>query len=319
MKYYKAVSLLTVIVVLSGCTTLLEDIQNVFASDPPSVERDEPVSASETNKPSENEPTPIIIEEEGPFRGEFARAEEQIFELVNEERARNGLRPLIVNSELAVVAREHSADMGERGFYSHVDPDGLTPNDRITAALGDTYYLAGTSENIAYFESSRGFSQDEHTAIARQFMNGWMNSPGHRANILRESSTHIGIGLRSSGNRVYATQKFMRYVVTQDELNSSGVVSASDPMITFHLNPGLNVSRSGLVVRVSLPDPNARWTTDTGSFYRGVMFTDPIWVDDTVFDIALPVEYGPGTYQVHFGTEGGTATSTDAFVYTVEE
>jgi uncharacterized protein YkwD len=318
LRYYGTVLLFAIAAALSGCATLLEDLETVFAPDS-SVEQERQAPASETERPSERIATPIIVDEDGPFRGEFAGAEEHILALVNDQRTRHGLEPLIISSELAVVARDHSSDMGERGFYSHVDPEGITPNERITAAMGDTYYLAGTSENIAYTESSRGFAHQEHTAIAEQLMNGWMNSPGHRANILRDSSTHIGIGLHRSGNRIYATQKFMRYIVAHDDAVTSRVVPADDPIVRYHINPGLKVSRSDFVVRVSLPDPNARWTTDNGSFYRGIMFPDPIWIDETVVEIVLPVEYGPGTYQVHFGTQGGNGTSTTAFEYTVEE
>jgi len=315
---YKTALVFAIVAVLSGCTTLWDDLESVLTPDS-QVEQEGDFAAAKTERRTEKELGPRMVDEDGPSRGKLARAEEHIFKLVNEQRSRHGLRPLIISSELAIVAREHSSDMGERNYYSHVDPDGVTPNERVTAALGGTYYLAGTSENIAYTESSRGFTDQELTAIAEQLMNGWMNSPGHRANILRNSSTHVGVGLHRSGNRIYATQKFMRYIVAKNDPFSSGIVRADDPIISFRVNPGLNLSRSDLVVRVSLPDPNAQWTTESGRSYMGVMFPDLIWIKEDLVNISLPVEYGPGTYRIHFGTQGGTRTLAAAFEYTVEE
>ncbi|AFG36981.1 CAP domain-containing protein [Spirochaeta africana] len=312
MKYVTCVVLCAAIAGLSGCATLQETLEQLFAPEAPA-----PTEPGQADLPPARESTPITVRDNGPFRGELASVEEKILEIVNAERATQGLPALIPSTALAVVARDHSTDMGQRSFYSHVDPDGVTPNDRITAALGDRYYLSGTSENIAYTESSRGFTYEEYTAIANQLMTGWMNSPGHRANILRPDSTHIGIGLHRSGNRIYATQKFMNYIVAKDHTHDSINLSQDTPALRFALNPGRELSRSRLVVRISLPDPSTRWETPGGRFYTGMMFAQPTWIDDTTFEITLPVEYGPGTYRVHFGDRGGNRTNTTAFPYRV--
>ena len=209
--------------------------------------------------------------------------------------------------------------MSEALSSCHVDPDGVSPNQRITSALGEIYYINSTSENIAFSQSGRDFSADDYPAVAQQFMSGWINSSGHRANILRASTTHIGVGLHRSGNRIYATKKFMGYVVARDQDTLPSEISIEDPVLSYQLNRALEVSQDDVVVRVSLPDPGARWTSSDGRIYTGFMFAQPEWRDASSFSIVLPVEFGPGTYRVQFGTQGGNRTSTEAFSYTVTE
>ena len=106
--------------------------------------------------------------------------------LVNEERAKQGLKPLIADPELAQVARQHSADMFARGYFSHYSPEGKSPFDRMHDA-GVKYTVAG--ENLALAPT---------LTIAH---NGLMNSPGHRANILRPQFGRVGIGVMDGGSK----------------------------------------------------------------------------------------------------------------------
>jgi len=120
--------------------------------------------------------------------------EAQMLDMVNAERSAAGLRPLAPDPELTEVARLHSADMFARGYFSHVTPDGADPFDRIRAA-GVTFRTAG--ENLALAPTLR---------IAH---NGLMNSPGHRANILRPEFGRLGIGVMDGGTRgLMFTQNF---------------------------------------------------------------------------------------------------------------
>ncbi len=116
--------------------------------------------------------------------------------LVNQERANVGAPALTWNGPLAAVAQAHSADMAARNFFAHNNPDGQTPFDRMAAA-GITYTAA--AENIA-----AGY------ADANAVMNGWMNSPGHKTNILNATYTEIGIGVKQGGSfGTYWTQNFI--------------------------------------------------------------------------------------------------------------
>lgn len=105
--------------------------------------------------------------------------------LVNRERAARGLPRLVVQPELQRAAQRQSDDMGARKFFAHVNPDGLTPTDRIRAAGYPA--PSWTGENLY-----AGFEADATPAAA---VRGWMHSPGHRANILRPQFTEAGIGI----------------------------------------------------------------------------------------------------------------------------
>jgi uncharacterized protein YkwD len=120
--------------------------------------------------------------------------EVEMLVLVNEERAKEGLHALQPDSEIREVARAHSADMFRRGYFSHINPDGKDPFDRIKAAHVN-FISAG--ENLALARTLR----IAHT--------GLMNSPGHRANILRKSFGRVGIGIMDGGiYGIMVTQNF---------------------------------------------------------------------------------------------------------------
>jgi uncharacterized protein YkwD len=117
-----------------------------------------------------------------------------MLELVNRERAANGLEPLASDPEMTEVARRHSADMFERGYFSHNTPENKTPFDRMRAA-DVRFRTAG--ENLALAPT---------LSIAHT---GLMNSPGHRANILEPRYGRLGIGILDGGRRgLMITQNF---------------------------------------------------------------------------------------------------------------
>lgn len=118
--------------------------------------------------------------------------EQEVVRLVNAERAKAGLSPLTEDWQLSRVARYKSQDMRDRGYFSHQSPTYGSPYDMMRA-FGISYRTAG--ENIA-------MGQRTPEAV----VNAWMNSSGHRANILSKSFTKIGVGYVASGN--YWTQMF---------------------------------------------------------------------------------------------------------------
>lgn len=122
------------------------------------------------------------------------RAEQELFRLVNEERQQQGLIELTWSDKLADVGRAHSKDMWQRQYFAHVNPDEKTPFDRIDA-VGITYRDAG--ENLALAPT---------TPIAHK---GLMDSPGHRANILKPEYRQLGVGsVRNGLYGVMYTQLF---------------------------------------------------------------------------------------------------------------
>lgn len=122
--------------------------------------------------------------------------EASILTLVNVERQKAGLKPLVLDSQLTQVARLKSRDMHDAGYFSHTSPTYGSPFDMMSH-FGITYRAAG--ENIAV-------GQKDGDAV----MQAWMNSPGHRANILNPNYTHIGIGafVSADGYHTYFTQEF---------------------------------------------------------------------------------------------------------------
>ncbi|MBQ8341104.1 MAG: LysM peptidoglycan-binding domain-containing protein [Clostridia bacterium] len=119
--------------------------------------------------------------------------EQEVIRLVNAERAKYGLSPLTENWELSRVARYKSQDMKENRYFSHTSPVYGSPFQMIKS-FGISYRSAG--ENIA-----KGY------ATPQAVVNGWMNSAGHRANILNASFTQIGVGYVASSH--YWTQMFI--------------------------------------------------------------------------------------------------------------
>ncbi|MEU3853134.1 CAP domain-containing protein [Streptomyces sp. NPDC029554] len=124
--------------------------------------------------------------------GESAAAA-QVLSLVNQERAKVGCSPVAANSALTDLAQSYSEDMASRGFFDHTDPDGRTPWDRAEKA--GISNLGG--ENIA-----RG------QADAEAVMDAWMNSPGHRANILNCDFKTLGVGVELGSGGPWWTQNF---------------------------------------------------------------------------------------------------------------
>lgn len=122
------------------------------------------------------------------------QVEQEVIKLVNAERAKAGLPALKYDWELARVAKHKSQDMKDKRYFSHTSPTYGSPFTMIKN-YGINYKSAG--ENIA-----RG------QRTAKEVVNAWMNSSGHRANILNKDYTHIGIGYVESGN--YWTQMFIK-------------------------------------------------------------------------------------------------------------
>lgn len=120
--------------------------------------------------------------------------EAEVIRLVNIERSKNGLSPLTHDWELSRVARYKSQDMKDKNYFSHTSPTYGSPFDMIKS-FGISYRSAG--ENIAKGQTT-----------PQMVVNSWMNSQGHRANILNKSYTHIGVGYVKSGN--YWTQMFIQ-------------------------------------------------------------------------------------------------------------
>lgn len=132
-----------------------------------------------------------------PAQSEFTAAEDQVITLVNNERAKRGLGKLTKNWQLARVARYKSQDMASKKYFSHNSPTYGSPFTMMQN-FGIRFSAAG--ENIAMGQRT-----------PQEVMNAWMNSPGHRSNILSPTYNQIGVGMaKNSAGVIYWTQEFIK-------------------------------------------------------------------------------------------------------------
>ncbi|SEF28488.1 Uncharacterized conserved protein YkwD, contains CAP (CSP/antigen 5/PR1) domain [Amycolatopsis pretoriensis] len=154
-------------------------------------------ASSEAPAPTETTTAPPTTSEAAPPPTTKAAARvaqsttAQVISLVNDERAQAGCKPLTEESHLTTAAQDYSDDMSARNFFAHTNPEGVTFDQRIKTAG----YSKPGAENIAKGQTS-----------AAQVMDAWMNSEGHRANILNCSLGKIGVGFTKAGN--YWVQDF---------------------------------------------------------------------------------------------------------------
>ena len=125
-----------------------------------------------------------------PGQGKASTARNATVCLINRERARRGLRKLRVSRALRIASGRHSADMARRDFFSHVSPGGAGVLDRIRAT-GIAIASAGGSVSVGETIAWGGGRLGTPKSIVRM----WMNSPGHRANLLRPGYRRIGVGV----------------------------------------------------------------------------------------------------------------------------
>ena len=154
------------------------------STDKPSADKPSTDKPS-TDKPSTDKPSASVTN--------TSTYEQQVIDLINEIRVKNGLSPLTENTALSRCAKAKSQDMHDKRYFSHQSPTYGSPFDMMKQ-FGITYRTAG--ENIAMGQST-----------PQAVVNAWMNSKGHRANILNASFTQIGMGYVADGH--YWTQQFI--------------------------------------------------------------------------------------------------------------
>jgi uncharacterized protein YkwD len=161
---------------------------------PTSTPPQPPPSASPIPSPTGAPSSPAPGPTGAPPAGNAA-FEAQVATLVNTERAKAGCAALVVDDRLTAAARAHSADMASRNYFSHTTPEGVDFATRIT---NSGYRWSGAGENIAKGQRT-----------PQDVMTSWMNSPGHKANILNCGFKNLGVGVAAdaTGTLVW-TQDF---------------------------------------------------------------------------------------------------------------
>jgi len=180
--------------------------------------------------------------------------EEEVFNLVNQERAANGLTSLNCDDRLVSAARNHSEDMAQNDYFSHTSLDGCAFYVRITNA-GYIWNYAG--ENIAA----------GHTT-PQAVMNGWMNSAGHRANILEPNFCDLGVGYAYGASSQYGhywTQDFGRQMGVSTCDDTTPPPPPADPVVSGAISTAAGAPVQGVLVTFSNGGGTA--TTDASGFY----------------------------------------------------
>lgn len=170
-----------------------EEVQEKPVEQPNNEQAQEPVEKPEAQTPVQESPQPQEQPNQQEAASELSQFEQQVVELTNNERAKHGLSPLKADWELSRVAREKSKDMAQNNYFDHNSPVYGSPFDMMKS-YGISYRSAG--ENIAKGQRT-----------PQEVVNAWMNSEGHRANILNGDFTHIGVGYVEQGN--HWTQQFI--------------------------------------------------------------------------------------------------------------
>jgi uncharacterized protein YkwD len=142
-----------------------------------------------------------------------------IYEGTNRERIKKGKTTLVWDNDLAIIAREHSNDMVKNNFYDHKNLKGEDPSDRaikygynVKKKLAGGWYSNGIAENIMQMPTGdvqgMGYVSNNVDSVSQAIVKGWMNSPGHRENILSSDYSNVGIGIAYDGKYYFATQDF---------------------------------------------------------------------------------------------------------------
>jgi hypothetical protein len=229
-----------------------------------------------------------------PFVGTAAAADDSdVLALVNAHRANNGLAPLCLNSMLSAAAYAHSADMSAQNYFDHIGLNGSTPWDRI-AASG---YQGGTmAENIAMGYPS-----------AASVVQGWIDSPGHNANLLNPNVTEMGLGRYGDywtqtfgdANRCSKAPVETQPIIGEDREPETVVIVTPTPSLP--VSDSAPTETHGGEPPLSLPVEEPQWHTPT----------DETLPEDTSAESGYYIytdEYGV-TWEVWWWSDGGMICS----------
>lgn len=223
--------------------------------------------------------------------------EREIHRLTNQLRQTQQVPPLAPLPGLYHIARKHSQAMATQGFFSHTDPQGRGPSDRMRLFLPGLL-STGSGENIAM----RSQGDEGEMALALALFTQWKNSPGHYANMVSGSFRHLGVGVALHNQEIYATQNFAKGLVQL--LSGPPAKVKSGPAVKMKFEFLADFPRQALSVFVYVPDKTARFYTSGGSFYTGGGPLEPKWLNQSQFEITVPTDKGLGAYRLGIGQNG---------------
>lgn len=222
--------------------------------------------------------------------------ERHVLQLTNQLRQTQGKSPYRQLGDLDDVARFHSQNMAQKGFFSHRDPAGRGPSDRLRE-LKPLLMVGGAGENIAYNYGYKGSARD----MAQRLVTQWKNSPGHYRNMMG-GNTHMGSGIALRSGKVYGTQIFASPVARF--VKSPPTEAQQGQPVRLELEFLGAFPKKDIYFYLKFPDKKARFYTSSGSFYTGGGPITPRWEKGKRFSLELPTDKGLGLYRLNVGRNG---------------
>lgn len=223
--------------------------------------------------------------------------EQEILRATNFERESLGFEPLKYDSGLADLARYHSANMARHDFFAHEDHEGKTVGSRAQARYSQLLYVS-IGENLASLTNAT-----DSKMVVTEAISGWMDSPGHRENILNSRFTHLGVGVIVEGRKVLITQVFA-YPMVKLISKIPNTVDKDRELVLYceYMRDGGAERYEGYL---HYPDRNQKHFIDERTYVVGFEPVPLKWTGKRAFSVRLQFRGGPGTYVLTFG-EGGT-------------
>jgi hypothetical protein len=218
--------------------------------------------------------------------------EHKIWHLTNGEREKLRLAPLKYDEGLADLSRLHSENMLQYNFFAHKDQLGDQVGDRQKK-----YYpcllVSSIGENLAFHQNSTlTFSPED-------VVDGWMNSSGHRANILSKDFTYIGVGIIISDDKLYSTQNFATPIVKRiSKLQDLYDHQSSVKLVFEYMSP---IPKKDLCCFLSFPDPKFRYQLNPREYAIGCKPITIDWLSPNTLEIKIDFPAGTGMYELQFG------------------
>ncbi len=222
--------------------------------------------------------------------------ETAIFKITNQYRAKYQLPPLLPDEGLSVLARRHARNMSRYNFFSHKDRENLQVDGRQRK-----YYpqmmVYSIGENLAYHQNY------ERKYSPAQVVEGWMNSPEHRDNILSPDYSHLGVGVLLLEDELYLVQNFAYPVVKM----------LTPPLREYSLKQSYPVHfqyvavepRETFAAYLILPNKDTKVMLSPKTYALGIKPLQITWEEGSVFKLELPFDYGKGLYRLAFGWNNG--------------
>lgn len=222
--------------------------------------------------------------------------EAAILKHTNIQRVKHRLPPLLPDEGLSVLARRHARNMARYDYFAHQDREKLHVDGRQRKYYPQLMaYCIG--ENLAYHQIS------ERIYSPAQVVDGWMNSPEHRDNILSPDYSHLGVGALLFEDELYVVQNFAFPVVKMLSQPQKRYELAQSYSIYFQyvsIEP-----REGFAAYLILPNKNAKVMLSPNTYTLGIKPLKVTWVGGSIFKLELPFEYGKGLYRLAFGRGNG--------------